>query len=108
MSRNQVQFVRYIRGDKNVLVTEARFEANGHIWQLGTVYGRESKSGLHPVSSFYYADGKVTEELKPIQRKGIAPASQMLSPLTGLSAQELAEILVTSRQITNDAIYQEA
>lgn len=100
-----VEFVMYNRGDKETLVTEARVEVNGHIWQLGTVYGRESKTGLHPVASFYYADGKITEELKPIQRKGIAPASQMLSPYMGLESTLITDILVKSRDISNTTQY---
>lgn len=102
---NTVEFVAYNRGDKNTLVTEAVIEVNGHQWRLGTVYGRESKSGLHPVASFYYVDGKITEELKAVQRKGIAPASVHLAQLMNLPQEEIAKILVMSRDIKNKAIY---
>lgn len=91
----------YTLSAKPVLYTEAVVKLhNGTELILGTTYGkRDTKGKLHPVSSYYKQNGSVTEELKPVQRKGIVPASVFLSKLYNVTAEAFIEIISTSRNL---------
>lgn len=100
-SIKSISYMSGTKGEKQIFYTEAIIEIAEGLLILGTTYGRKDKvDKLHPVASHYKLNDKVTDELKPVQRKGIAPASKMISVLYNLDEKELSEIITKSRDLS--------
>ena len=104
-SSKSIKSITFSKGvtAKDKVLTEAQLVlSNGHVLTLGTIYGRPDKVGnLHPVSSYYKENDKITDALKPVQRKGVQSAADMLAELYGLDKAELCTIINESRNFKN-------
>lgn len=94
-----VKFYDFMK--KDYLYTEAKVTTNGHDFSLGTVYAQNPKTGkYHPSSSYYHIDNKITDPLRPIQRKGVKTASEMLQSLMAMDVFKIASIIEASRTLS--------
>lgn len=89
-----VKFYEYAASD-TTFKTEAVIESQGSTYRLGSIFKNENNKAF---SSFYYKDDS-SSELSNVQRKGIASAAAMLSPVMGIDQAILSMIMTESRNL---------
>lgn len=101
---DEIGYIDYLK--KELVYTEALIKQSDKTYTLGTIHQLNPiKNRYYPVSSFYYENGKITDALKLVQRKGVKTASTLLAPILNMSEQDIERIISTSRDLK---IYQKA